>query len=58
MTLLDREDNGRIQYCLQLKQVERNILIDVVNGSRNWVVMASMVRLGSSEMDWSKEEVA
>lgn len=53
--LLDREDNSSIQYCLQLKQVERNILL--FNRSRNCVVLVSMVRLGSRETDWNKEQV-
>lgn len=53
-TLLDREDNS-IQHCLQLRQMERNILL--VNSSRNCVFLVSMVRLGSRVMDWSKEQV-
>ena len=51
-TLLGREDNSSMQYCLQLKQVNRNILL--VNRSRNCVFVVSVVRLGSREMDWSK----
>lgn len=50
-TLLVREDDSHIQYRLQLKQVERNFLAVTT------VFMASMVRLGSREMDRSKRGV-
>lgn len=50
-TLLVREANSHIQYRLELKQVEKSILVVTT------VLMASMVSLGSREMDWSKRGV-